>query len=77
MSTLDIAPPMRAINPHSVINLRYQMRGRRRAVWVGRLACRSAGPIHSSDRVWIFSGHARPECICGFHAVMRVLKTAR
>lgn len=77
MSTLDIAPPMRTINLRAVVNLRHQVRGRRRAVWVGRLACRPLGNIHSSDRVLVWSGRAEPERVCGFHAAVRVLTTGR
>lgn len=71
-STVDIdRQPKIKLNASALLNVREAARGRRVAVWVGKLDCRSAGPIHSDDRVLVYSGRVEPERICGFHSCVR------
>ena len=47
--------------------------GRLTMRWVARLGCRQQGPIHSTDRVLVYTGRPHATRLCGFHAAMSLL----
>jgi len=71
MTEISIWPVRIKLSARVVLNIQEAARGRYQAVWVARLDCRRPGsPVHSNDRIKLYTGRERPLRWCGFHASM-------